>query len=345
MASAVLSLLRGRALPHRGVVLRTAAVGFAVAGLTSGNVMPSTPRVAHASTATPDDPATPQRYDLLERRRISPDTCLLKFGVPSSRAYLGSDPLLPTCLKVTMPAGTHGTDSPALSKSYSPISHPATEHVFELLVKAYPYQEGGGVGAYLCSLTPTEDACADDDNGVCEPSSSSIVASLKAPRSMHGSPVLLRRWRHVGLVAGGTGIAPLYQLAVTLLRDDTTHTVSLLFVNRHEEDMLLREELEALVSSSHGRFRVTHSLTGEDHGSYESGRGTVDSLRRALPPSSSDDDTMIFVCGTDGFVEFWGGPVGRAPPKADGTKGPKIQGPLLGLLRDAGYRESEVFKY
>ena len=41
----------------------------------------------------------------------------------------------------------------------------------------------------------------------------------------------------------------------------------------------------------------------------------------------------------------WDGPVGRAPKKPDGSKGDKIQGPLLGLLKEAGYTAEEVFKY
>ncbi len=53
---------------------------------------------------------------------------------------------------------------------------------------------------------------------------------------------------------------------------------------------------------------------------------------------------MIFVCGTDGFVKSWGGPIGRAPPKANGSKGPKIQGPLQGWLKEAGFSEHQVFK-
>ena len=54
---------------------------------------------------------------------------------------------------------------------------------------------------------------------------------------------------------------------------------------------------------------------------------------------------LVLVCGTDGFVETWAGPIGRGPPKPDGSKGPKVQGPLLGLLADAGFDASEVFKY
>ena len=55
--------------------------------------------------------------------------------------------------------------------------------------------------------------------------------------------------------------------------------------------------------------------------------------------------SKVFVCGRDGFVESWAGPTARAPRKADGSKGAKIQGPLLGLLAAAGYDASEVYKY
>ena len=69
------------------------------------------------------------------------------------------------------------------------------------------------------------------------------------------------------------------------------------------------------------------------------------SVGHGRPRPTGDGSTQILVCGTDGFVATWGGPVGRAPKLADGSKGPKIQGPLHGLLAAAGYDEAEVFKY
>lgn len=334
-------------------------------GATSGSAQSQRQSHMNMSTTTKTTPALPeipQRYRLLERHQVSPDSCLLQFGLPPGREHLGSDPELPTCIKVTMPEGTYTTtttsttsesSSPALSKSYSPVSHPHTRGTFDLLVKAYPYEPGGGVGAYLCNLEPSLHSDSTTNTNT-------ILASLKSPRVMHGSPVLYRRWKHVGLVAGGTGLAPLFQLATMLLLDDYTETVDLLFVNRHEEDILLHQELDRLAaqsssSGSRSRFRVTYALTGDETKTttdtttttqqYHRGRGTADLARRALPPPNHDNDTMIFVCGTDGFVAHWGGPVGRAPPAADGKKGPKIQGPLLGILQEAGYQETEVFKY
>ena len=88
---------------------------------------------------------------------------------------------------------------------------------------------------------------------------------------------------------------------------------------------------------------ISYSLTAPPDGwSGLRGRGSVEMAASALPKPTGDGSTMIFVCGTDGFVETWGGPVGRGPKKPDGSKGGKVQGPLLGLLRDVGFTESEV---
>ena len=49
----------------------------------------------------------------------------------------------------------------------------------------------------------------------------------------------------VALVAGGTGIAPFYQIILALLDDPTDRTnIHLLFANKSEADILMREELE-----------------------------------------------------------------------------------------------------
>jgi cytochrome-b5 reductase len=277
-------------------------------------------------------PEVLRRYQVLSNTQVSPDSNLLEIGF-TGRDYLGWKRDVPTCVAVSYNETTEGNNE-VLKKSYSPISHPNTPDKFQLLVKAYAPRPGGGVGAYLCGLQPGD----------------SIGAKVKSERIMHGSSSVLNRgWNHVGLVAGGTGIAPLYQLVQILMssKDESTK-IYVLSINYTEQDILLKSELDELAQKYPDRVKVTHSLTisqeqadSEDH--YEYGRGSVDMVRKALP--TPGDDVMIFVCGRDGFVETWGGPVGRAPPLADGSKGPKIQGPLLGLLNDAGYTASQVFKY
>lgn len=279
---------------------------------------------------------SPARFELMRKWRVSPDSWRLRFALPSGQKTLRNDLNIPTCISVRYVEPStqgDGKEEVVLNKSYSPISNPSKEGSFDLLVKAYTPRLGGGVGTYLTSLEVGE----------------TIIASVKAERMVHGSPLISHRWKQIGLVAGGTGVAPLIQLIRICL--DNPHDearIRLLVVDRREEDILMRDELDRL-ATKHARFSVAYSLTGGDsEGDWEgeTGRGSVEMARRTLPlPAGGDGSTMIFVCGKLGFVETWGGAVGRAPPLADGTKGPKIQGPLLGFLAEVGFVASEVFKY
>ena len=285
-----------------------------------------------AATST-TSPKLAQPYELLEKTKLSPDSYLLRYEI-RGRSILGTKPEIPTCIKVDYPDGIDAkTGQPkTLSKSYSPVSHPSEEGSFELIVKSYPIQPGGGVGKYICDMETGK----------------SIIGSLKKERIMHGSPEINGRWKYVGLIAGGTGIAPLLQIARILLTSDqdTTTKIHLLFINKGEEDILGRSLIDQMAKDHPEQFFVTYSLTEDDkRGKYETGQGTVEMAQKALPPPSSLGDTMIFVCGKDGFVAHWGGPVVRGPKKPDGSKGPKIQGSLEGVLKDAGYTADQVFKY
>lgn len=50
-----------------------------------------------------------------------------------------------------------------------------------------------------------------------------------------------------GMIAGGTGITPMYQVAKALLTDPAeTTSISLIYANVTEDDILLRKELDEL---------------------------------------------------------------------------------------------------
>lgn len=312
-------------------------------------------QAAASASSSALSPKIKQSYELLKKTRLSPDSFLLRYGLPDGRSILGTDPTLPTCVKVAYQPSVEGHK--ILNKSYSPVSHPNQSGHFDLVVKSYPYEEGGGVGKFLCDMEV----------------GSSIQAQLKGERVMHGSSAVLNRgWKKIGLVAGGTGVAPLLQIARIVLENNSdseneTATVHLLFVNHTREDILGLDAIEELAKQHPDHFFVTHSFTREDEvgegegecsidgstATFAKGRGDAALARAALPEPSvgtgsgdgdSDSDTMVLVCGRDGFVAHWAGPVGRAPT-TDGSKGPKIQGPLQGVLAEAGFTADQVFKY
>lgn len=70
-----------------------------------------------------------------------------------------------------------------------------------------------------------------------------------------------RTAKRINLIAGGTGITPCYQIikAVSKLADDDTE-VALLYANQTPDDVLLREELDAL-AAAHSNIKVWYTGT------------------------------------------------------------------------------------
>lgn len=82
--------------------------------------------------------------------------------------------------------------------------------------------------------------------------------------------------RHFGMIAGGTGITPMLQVARAVLKGrakgDKTE-VDLIFANVTETDILLKEDLDELAKSDPG-FRVHYVLDRPPEG-WTGGTGYV----------------------------------------------------------------------
>jgi len=67
--------------------------------------------------------------------------------------------------------------------------------------------------------------------------------------------------KHVGMVAGGTGITPMLQIITAIMKDRSDMTqVHLLFANQTEEDILVRDMLEKLRDQNPKRFALHYTL-------------------------------------------------------------------------------------
>lgn len=72
---------------------------------------------------------------------------------------------------------------------------------------------------------------------------------------------------HVALIAGGTGITPMWQLARAIFKNPEDKTkVTLLFGNLTEDDILLRKEWEDLEKQYPGRMRAFYLLDNPPEG-------------------------------------------------------------------------------
>ena len=138
------------------------------------------------------------------------------------------------------------------------------------------------------------------------------------------------------LVAGGTGITPMYQLIRKIFSDPTDRTkVVLVFGNISQEDILLKDELDAIQKDHTERFVIEYVLEKPPAG-WKSGTGYITKeILGAVIPRPNSENIKIFVCGPLGLYQ-----------SVSGTKsGPMAQGELVGVLADMGYSNQQVHKF
>lgn len=112
---------------------------------------------------------------------------------------------------------------------------------------------------------------------------------------------------HMLLIAGGTGMAPMWQLCNALLtspRPSWPASLLLLCSNRTPGDVLLHKELAALQQKHKSQLRVVHTITGGTaaKGAWagEVGRITVDMLRKYVKPGTVASSAAV-VSGPEGM--------------------------------------------
>lgn len=141
---------------------------------------------------------------------------------------------------------------------------------------------------------------------------------------------------HITLIAGGTGITPMYQLVRAIFNNSDDKTkVSLVFGNVSEEDILLKKEFDELENKYPKRFKAFYTLDKPPK-SWPSGSGfiTKELLKEVIPDPKSDN-IKVFICGPPGLYKAISGP----------KKSPQDQGELDGVLKELGYTKEQVYKF
>lgn len=190
------------------------------------------------------------------------------FRLPDARMRLG----LPTGQHITFLA--KDADGKDVYRPYTPTTDDDTPGSVEFVIKLYPQ---GKMSQALSKLRVGD------------------AMLMKGPRGRFAYARNMKR--AIGMVAGGTGVTPMFQVAAAILKDprDTTR-LSLVFGNVSEDDILLRRELEDLAAAHPGRLSVYHVLNSAPKG-WDGGVGfvTKDILRARLPPPA--DDVLVLRCG------------------------------------------------
>ncbi|PLB39703.1 uncharacterized protein BDW47DRAFT_116481 [Aspergillus candidus] len=168
-------------------------------------------------------------------------------------------------------------DGRLVHRSYTPVSSEHERGMVDLVVKVYPR---GRMGNYLQGL----------------PLQSSV-----AVRGLFGDYRPNPAWTTIGCITGGTGITPIYQVLREWCHKTRGERAVVLYGSERQEDILLREELDALVGRYPERVQVHHVLSQPPPGwTGLTGRVTGEMMEELLPRPVSH--AGFFICGPDGMV-------------------------------------------
>ena len=158
--------------------------------------------------------------------------------------------------------------------------------------------------------------------------------SFKGPIPKY--PLAPNQHSHIALIAGGTGVTPMWQVAQAIFRNPEDKTkVTLVFANVSEDDILLKKEFEDLENTYPQRFRAFYVLDNPpDRWTQGKGRITKEILKTVLPEPKVEG-IKLFVCGPPPFYAAISG----------GKMSPQDQGELSGYLKELGYSKDQVFKF
>jgi ferredoxin-NADP reductase len=102
------------------------------------------------------------------------------------------------------------------------------------------------------------------------------------------------------LVGGGSGVVPLMAMARSRARVGGTAPMRLLYSSRSLEDVIYRDELEALPGDG---FDVVHTLTREQPAGWTGYSRRIDPELLAEVAWPVEDEPKVFVCGSTRFVD------------------------------------------
>lgn len=249
---------------------------------------------------------------------ISDNTKIFRFELPNESDYLG----LPICQHVLFRAKIPTKTSPdgeVVVRKYTPTSSINEKGFFDVPIKIYQknispeFPDGGIFTQYLDSLKIGEYL------EMAGPSGKVTYLGGGVFQQKTQEEVQLKKVKNIGLICGGTGITPCFQLLQYCTISNENLNFSLLYANKTENDILLRPILDEFTAE-----RLIHSYfvleKPPENWSMGVGYVTSEHIKSRMPPP--DKETLIFFCG----------------PRAMNTS-------VRALLIECGYTENMFIKF
>ncbi|GFR45811.1 hypothetical protein Agub_g7267 [Astrephomene gubernaculifera] len=266
------------------------------------------------SSKTALDPNEFREFKLKEKKQLTRNTYLYRFELPEGQT---SGIYTASCLvtRAMLKSKPEDEKPKPVVRPYTPTSAPDARGYLDLVVKVY---DKGVMSKHIDSLKVGD------------------TLEMKGPIKKY--PYEPNCKKHIGMVAGGTGIAPMLQVIDAILSNPEDKTqISLVYANMSEADIILKDQLDKLAAAHPQQFRVYYVVDKPNWGGlfWRGGVGYVtrDMLAARLPAPGRD--SLVMVCGPPGMMTA-----------VSGNKAPNFsQGEVTGLLKELGYDSSNVYKF
>lgn len=224
-------------------------------------------------------------FPLVAKTALTKDTAIYRFGLPKEDDVLGLPIGQHISVKTTVPDKESQEGFKNVVRAYTPISlDEDCPGYFDLLIKSY---ELGTVSRMFGKLSIGD------------------KIDITGPQGFYD---YRRNCRDaIGMVAGGTGITPMYQVMKAIFDDVKDKTqVHLIYGSRCEEELFLKKEIDLMVSKRPNQFYVYYLVEQTDRDDWEGGIGYVtrEIMETHLPSPGPKDKVQLLICGPPKMVSF-----------------------------------------
>ncbi|KAL8460148.1 hypothetical protein ACS0TY_031116 [Phlomoides rotata] len=214
------------------------------------------------------DPENFKEFKLVKKTQLSHNVAKFRFALPTPTSVLG------------LPIGQHiscrGKDSQGeeVIKPYTPTTLDTDVGYIELVIKMYPQ---GRMSHHFREMREGD------------------YLAVKGPKGRFKyQPGQVRAF---GMVAGGSGITPMFQVTRAILENPSDKTrVHLIYANVTYDDILLKDELDSLARNYPDRFKIYYVLNQPPE-IWDGGVGFVskEMIQAHCPQPASD--IKVLRCG------------------------------------------------
>ena len=138
----------------------------------------------------------------------------------------------------------------------------------------------------------------------------------------------LRDAKNVVALAGGSGITPFLSMAYAIRDGIEDFNLTIIFGSRTEENILFREELDAICAAC-DKVKVVHVLSHEEKEGFEHGFITAELIQKY-----AKDPYSVFICGPEAMYRFVSGEIEKL-----GLPGKNVRREMLGVTKKVWEQE------